>query len=312
MKKMLIAILAASCIAAMSGCAVGTTEASAAPSVTPTENTQLPEASIELLATPVSSTMDTTSFIGEAAAKTAALNHAGLAESKVTFIKAKLERDDGRMIYDVEFYSGNAEYDYEIDAYTGKVLSYDYDVENYSIAAGGTQSSQPQSSAGQIGEAAAKTAALNHAGLAETNVTFIKTKLDYDDGRTVYDVEFYSGNAEYDYEVDAYTGKILSYDYDVENYSIAAGNTKPNQSQSSSNTSSASTNYIGEAAAKTAALNRVGLSNASVTFTKVKLDRDDGTTVYEIEFVSGTMEYEFEINAFTGAVTSYDVDSIYD
>lgn len=225
MKKMLIAILAASCIAAMSGCAVGTTEASAAPSVTPTENTQLPEASIELLATPVSSTMDTTSFIGEAAAKTAALNHAGLAESKVTFIKAKLERDDGRMIYDVEFYSGNAEYDYEVDAYTGK---------------------------------------------------------------------------------------ILSYDYDVENYSIAAGNTKPNQSQSSSNTSSASTNYIGEAAAKTAALNRVGLSNASVTFTKVKLDRDDGTTVYEIEFVSGTMEYEFEINAFTGAVTSYDVDSIYD
>lgn len=306
MKKMLIAILATSCLVAMGGCAVGNTEASATPSVTPTENTQLAEASVELLATPVSSTMDTTSFIGEAAAKTAALNHAGLAESNVTFIKAKLERDDGRMIYDVEFYSGTAEYDYEIDAYTGEIRSYDYDVENYS-AAGNNKSNQPQSSSiDYIGEAAAKTAALNHAGLAESKVTFIKTKLDYDHGRTVYDVEFYSGNAEYDYEIDAYTGKILSYDYDVENYSIAAGNSKPNQSQSSS------TGYIGEAAAKTAALNRAGLAESKVTFTKVKLDRDDGTTVYEIEFISGTMEYEFEINAFTGAVTSYDVDSIYD
>ena len=67
----------------------------------------------------------------------------------------------------------------------------------------------------------AKEIALTHAGLTEADVTFIKTELGIDDGRQEYEIEFYSGNREYDYEIDASTGKILSYDSDVENYSIS-------------------------------------------------------------------------------------------
>ena len=42
----------------------------------------------------------------------------------------KLERDDGFLIYNVEFYVGNEEYDYEIDADTGRIMDVDYEIED--------------------------------------------------------------------------------------------------------------------------------------------------------------------------------------
>lgn len=61
-------------------------------------------------------------------AKACALNHAGLTEDRVTFIKSELDRDYDEVNYDVEFYTDERlEYDYEIDAYTGKILGYDVD-----------------------------------------------------------------------------------------------------------------------------------------------------------------------------------------
>ena len=78
----------------------------------------------------------TTATISEDDARQAALTHAGLSEGDVTFINTHLDRDDGRLVYDVEFYSGNSEYDYEIDAATGEIVSYDYDVESYNLASG--------------------------------------------------------------------------------------------------------------------------------------------------------------------------------
>ena len=68
------------------------------------------------------------------AAKQTALAHAGLTASQVQFVKAQTDRDDGRLIYEIEFVvkSGNVwkEYDYEIDASTGRILDFDYDAES--------------------------------------------------------------------------------------------------------------------------------------------------------------------------------------
>lgn len=69
------------------------------------------------------------SYIGEAKAKEIALNHAGVDASKVSWIFAKQDYDHGRMEYDVEFLFGNKEYDYKIDASTGTILGFDYDIE---------------------------------------------------------------------------------------------------------------------------------------------------------------------------------------
>ena len=127
------------------------------------------------------------------------------------FFKAKLDRDDGRRVYDVEFYSGSREYDYEIDAATGDIVSFDFDVEGY--IAGSTQSDA------DIGADKAKSIALADAGVSESNALGLRVKQDWDDGMTIYEVEFRSGRYEYEYEIDAATGEILSYDYDAEGYS---------------------------------------------------------------------------------------------
>ena len=61
-------------------------------------------------------------------AKSIALNSAGVSGDQVKFSKAKLTRDDGRLIYEIEFYiAGKAEYEYEIDANTGRILDADFD-----------------------------------------------------------------------------------------------------------------------------------------------------------------------------------------
>ncbi|MDD6933236.1 MAG: PepSY domain-containing protein, partial [Eubacteriales bacterium] len=44
-----------------------------------------------------------------------------------------------------------------------------------------------------------------------------------------------------------------------------------------------------------------------VTFTKAKLEKDDGVRKYEIEFRKGGTEYEYEIDAATGAILECDV-----
>jgi uncharacterized membrane protein YkoI len=150
-----------------------------------------------------------------------------------------------------------------------------------------------------IGKDEAKVIALEDAALNEDEVTFIRTKLERDDGRTVYEVEFYSTDTEYDYEIDAYTGEIVSFDSEVEGRRV----TRTNRSEAPP-----VTEYIGEAAAKAIALDLAGLGEAEVRKLKVEFDRDDGRYVYEIEFKNGRTEYEYAIDAVDGTVYEREVD----
>lgn len=58
--------------------------------------------------------------------------------------------------------------------------------------------------------------ALSHAGVASSETSMLHVKLDYDDGIQVYEIEFYVGNTEYDYEIKAADGTICSYDMEIE------------------------------------------------------------------------------------------------
>ena len=148
------------------------------------------------------------SYIGEAKAKEIALQHAGLSSAQASFLRTHLDWEDGRPVYEVEFYSGNTEYDYEIDALTGAILSADRDVENITVPTTST------SSASYIGAEKAKSIALQDAGVSASSAAGMRAQLDWDDGRAQYEVEFYSGSTEYDYEIDAVTGAILGRDRD--------------------------------------------------------------------------------------------------
>lgn len=64
-------------------------------------------------------------YIGKEAAKAAALAHAGLSEAQVSRMKCELDREDGRVVYEIEFKCDGMEYEYEIDASSGSVIKYD-------------------------------------------------------------------------------------------------------------------------------------------------------------------------------------------
>lgn len=144
--------------------------------------------------------------MGEEKAKSIALAHAGLEAGQVSFVKVKQDWEDGRLVYEVEFYSNNGamEYDYEIDAYSGAIVSYDYDAEsNIPPAAHGTAGAV-------IGEDKAKSIALAKVpGAAASHIYQFET--DYDDGRMEYEGEIRYNGMEYEFEIDAATGTILSW-----------------------------------------------------------------------------------------------------
>lgn len=144
---------------------------------------------------------------------------------------------------------------------------------------GGTQSTL-------IGEEAAKSAALSHAGLSGTEVTFTKVKLDQDDGKTLYELEFLCGGARYDYEVDAYTGSIWK----------------------SEQIGSPELQIMTASQAEAIALQHAGLSADQVVERKSELEEDDGVLHYQVEFKRNGVEYEYEIDAMSGAILKAERD----
>lgn len=202
MKKIIVCLLAISCFAVfIGGCAASGTESDVSETSLQTDTTQTTELAV---ASPTDSASST--YIEESEAKTVALEHAEVTESEVTYVNVKLDYDDGRTVYDIEFYTGNTEYDYEIDAYTGDILSYDYDIDNYTV------SSAPVDDSAYISLDKAKEIALNKANLTAEQITYTKESFEYDDGMEVYQIDFISDGMEYEVEINAADGTIIGYE----------------------------------------------------------------------------------------------------
>ena len=160
-------------------------------------------------------------YIGETKAKEIALAKAGVSESDLTFYTVGLDTHKGVMVYDVEFISGSYEFDCEVNAMTGEIVKFEkeYDgaaVSNVSVEEHGEQSEHSQTEENQavsnISLEKAKEIALSHAGVASANAFEMEGKLDWDDGMSIYEIEFKAGGYEYSYEVDAATGSIVEFD----------------------------------------------------------------------------------------------------
>lgn len=134
-------------------------------------------------------------------ARQAALDHAGLVGDAVTFTEQQEDREDGVIVFDVEFFWDGAEYDYEIDAATGAILAFDNDL---SDGAEGEPVNVEQ----------ALDIALKQANLTADEVHVLKAEPDIEDGRQVFEIEFVYEGAEYECEVDAATGRITGWDID--------------------------------------------------------------------------------------------------
>jgi uncharacterized membrane protein YkoI len=178
---------------------------------------------------------------------------------------------------------------------------------------------------------AAKAAAIEAAGFSEADVTFVSAELDRRNGIEFYDIDFHADGKEYDYDIDAFTGTVIgsetperadkddkalpvkAAEVPVEELTLkleesasvkeAPEKTAPSKSETSAK--------ISEAEAKKIALAQVpGAKESDIR--GFEIDYDDGRLEYEGSIYFEEMEYEFEIDGYSGAIRSWEVESIYD
>jgi len=253
-----------------------------------------------------------TAAITQKDARKIALEDAGLTEAEVTISAEKLDTENGVAVYEVDFVKGNVKYEYDINATTGAVYSKSSESTAVPTTEAAAQPSEAETAAASeapkaenrsnnnyIGLERAKAIALSDAGLSAASVTFTEAKQDFDDGVPNYDLDFYTATHEYDYEINAQTGAIMDKSVDVNEHAVRETKTAAPPS---------ARGFIGVDRAKSIALGHAGVSASSVSFSKAKLDDDDGRGVYEIEFYVGNTEYDYEIDAYSGGIIEYDKD----
>lgn len=154
--------------------------------------------------------------IGKDAAAYAAEQYAGTTALDSVTAEVDSELDESPAHYEVELHTAWGEFEYLVDAYTGKVLSGQKDL--LATAPAGDEAAKPTAPSGgaDIGHAKAKSIALNHAGVSENEAYDMEIELDDEDGTLVYEVEFKSGNMEYSYEINAATGAILKHETEID------------------------------------------------------------------------------------------------
>ena len=155
--------------------------------------------------------------IGKDAAAYAAEQYAGTTALDSVTAEVDPELDESPAHYEVELQTAWGEFEYLVDAYTGKVLSGQKDL--LSTAPVGDETAKPSAPSGgaDIGYAKAKSIALNHAGVSENQAYDMEIELDDEDGTLVYEVEFKSGGMEYSYEINAASGAILKHEAEIDN-----------------------------------------------------------------------------------------------
>ena len=143
--------------------------------------------------------------------------------------------------------------------------------------------------------------------------------IDFEFDKGVYEVEVYYQNRDYEYKIDAKEGKVIYTDFRNINTNNSQNNSNNNNSNGSNNSNSNNQNSLNNVTAsisldkaKNIAVTNAGVDINSVKFTREELDHDNHTLVYELEFFYNNIEYDYEINATTGDIISYDKDSIYD
>ena len=154
--------------------------------------------------------------IGKDAAAYAAEQYAGTTALDSVTAEVDSELDESPAHYEVELHTAWGEFEYLVDAYTGKVFSGQKDLLAAVSTPNATTKPTAPSDGADIGHAKAKSIALNHAGLSENQAYDMDIELDDEDGTLVYEVEFKSGGMEYIYEINAATGAILKHETELD------------------------------------------------------------------------------------------------
>ena len=241
-------------------------------------------------------------------AQEVALKAANIAAENAAISATTLNEVAGTSCYKVEFTSGDYAYAYTVNAETGAVMEMSSRDKNAVDTQAQTEATAPaadfattQSSAaataqtvtGTVDEEMAQKIALEHAGVKATDATITKSKLDYEGRRQVYEIEWYAGGKKYDYEIAVDTGEILSSGYDEKTAGWSGSNSVT----------------VSEADAKQTALGRVSGATEKDIY-EWQFDYDDGRPEYEGKIIYGGTEYDFTIDASSGAVIEWETETV--
>ncbi len=171
--------------------------------------------------------------IGKDKAADIALEDANLSESDVTRLRISKDTDNGKGIYEVEFTMNTTEYEYEILASNGDILSADFkELQGSSDPQPqGSNDPQPQGSSDPQPQGSGSHDSSNHGAVPQADVQIsseqasklaldrvpgateqdLKIELDYDDGYYKYEGDIIYDQKEYEFEIDANTGDFLEW-----------------------------------------------------------------------------------------------------
>lgn len=241
-------------------------------------------------------------LISMEAAQEVALKAANIAAENAAISATTLNEVAGMSCYKVEFTSGDYAYAYTVNAETGAVMEMSSRDKNAVDTQAQTEATAPaaasdttpaQTVTGTVDEETAQKIALEHAGVKATDATITKSKLDYEGRRQVYEIEWYAGGKKYDYEIAVDTGEILSSGYDEKTAGWSGSNSVT----------------VSETDAKQTALGRVSGATEKDIY-EWQFDYDDGRPEYEGKIIYGGTEYDFTIDASSGAVVEWEAESV--
>ncbi len=264
-------------------------------------------------------------YIGREKALAAAYKKAGISEGEVLHTELEMDYEDdiNKMLYEIELRCEGAEYEFEIDAISGDILHYEKETfkkptettapaEKPEIPPSTTaaETTKPKPIAETTAEATAPKpteyigrekaleAAYAHAGVKAADTFKNECELEREDGIMIYSIEFKTATHEYEYEINAESGKVLK----AEKEMLDKDDAHEVIATTAEATAPKPTEYIGREKALEAAYAHAGVKAADTFKNECELEREDGIMVYSIEFETATHEYEYEINAENGKV----------
>ncbi len=240
-------------------------------------------------------------YIGSEEAVRTAMEFVGLDKEDTDYLKVDFDYENGAICYDVSFHNkeGDLDYDYDfdIDALTGEIISAEKELDNPDILVFDEDAPEKNT------EEDALFKALEFAEVKKEDI------FDYEfeeqrERYPHYDLEFKSGDMEYNYSVGIYDDTIFKKKWEKEELGDGAGepdNTfKPSEEELK--------RFIPEDRAKEAALEQAGVLEAETYGMEIEIEKDKEKIIYEVEFKCGIFDYSYDVDCMTGEVVDYEID----
>lgn len=255
------------------------------------------------LVSPAGNCVYAAGYIGKDKAQSIALKDAGYNAKNVSALFCKLDVDDDESEYEIEFIAGGYEYEYTVDAFSGRITEREVERSKYAgtvttsarKTTTSTTASKPaaaktsskKTTTKYITASKAKSIALKNAGFKASKISGYKSNLDKKDSE--YEIKFKKSGYRYEYTINAVNGKIKDRSYEKIKVTKSGGKNK-----------------ISKAKAKSIALGKAGVKKVSKY--KIKAKKYRGVSVWEVSFKKGSAEYEYKIDRKTGKVLEFEYD----